>query len=172
MRRILIIAGVVLLATNFAFGHKYHTSLTRIEYNEKDKNLEISIRLFVHDVGPMLENRLRKRVDLEKTPEVDSELKKYLSENFLFKRPDGSDLRVDWVGKEFESDTMFVYVECPFEGDPSELSLQNTIFFDMFAEQTNLVVAKFGDQKFDLAFKSGDRVKPFRVEERRKAVVE
>ncbi len=170
MRRIPIIIGVVLLATSFSFGHKYHTSLSRIEYNAQDKNLEISIRLFVHDVGPLLENRLRKPVDLEKTPEVDAEIQKYLAENFLFKRADGSDLRVSWVGKEFESDTLFVYVECPFEGDPAELSLQNTLFFDMFAEQTNLVVAKFGDQKFDLAFKSGDRVKPFRVEERKKTV--
>lgn len=162
MYRLFLIIGVVLLAANLSFGHKYHTSLTRIEYNDKDKNLEISIRLFVHDVGPMLENRLRKRVDLEKTPEVDSELQKYLAENLVFKRPGGSDLNVKWVGKEFESDTLFIFVECPFDGDPSELSLQNTVFFDLFAEQANLVVAKFGDRKYDLVFKSGDRVKPFR----------
>jgi hypothetical protein len=158
--RITVIFAVVFaFAVASASAHKYHTSLTRIDYNEKDKNLEISIRLFVHDVVPMLERRLKKRVDPARTPEVDAELQAYVSENFRLRTKDGTELALKWVGKEFETDVLFVYVETPFDGDPSGLELRNSILFDHFEEQTNLVVAKFGKRKFDLAFRSNDGFK-------------
>ncbi|MBK8811087.1 MAG: hypothetical protein IPN69_10200 [Acidobacteria bacterium] len=165
MRKSLLILTFMVAAALHAFAHKYHTSLTRIDYNAAEKNLEVSIRLFVHDLTPMLERRLKKQVDPAKTPEVDTELAKYIAENFVFRKSDESNLQLKWVGKEFENDVLFVFVEAPFEGDPLELRLQNTIFFDYFEEQSNLVVARFGGKKFDLAFRVGDKVKAFAASE-------
>lgn len=159
MRKSLFIFGILLVAALPVFGHKYHTSLTRIDHRADEKNLEITIRLFVHDVVPMLGRRLKKQVDPERTPEVDAELLKYIAENFTLRVPDQGELKLSWVGKEFESDVLFVYLEAGFDGDPAGLSLRNTIFFDYFPEQSNLVVAKFADKKRDLAFRVGDGFK-------------
>ncbi len=142
-----------------AEAHTFHTSLTRMDYNAKDKNIEISIKLFNHDVLPLLERRLKKRVDLEKTAEVDAEVFKYLEENFIFQNKKGETQKLQWVGKEFNNDMMFVYVEIPFEEEFAGTKLQNTIFFESFAEQTNLVVAHFDNKKIDLLYKSGDKFK-------------
>ncbi len=142
-----------------AEAHTFHTSLTRMDYNAKDKNIEISIQLFNHDVQPLLERRLKKRVDLEKTGEVEAEVYKYLEENFIFQNKKGETQKLQWIGKEFNNDMMFVYVEIPFEEEFAGTKLQNTIFFESFAEQTNLVVAHFGDKKIDLLYKSGDKFK-------------
>ncbi len=161
MRKLLSCAALVLLTMLPAFAHKYHTSLTRIDYDADDKNLEISIRLFVHDLTPMLERRLKKQVDPAKTPEVDAELFKYISENFVLRTSDETAVKLNWVGKEFENDVLFVYVEGAFAGDPAQLRVKNTIFFDYFDEQSNLVVARFGGKKYDLAFRIGDSYKAF-----------
>src|SRR5215211_4415094 len=87
-----------------AEAHTYHTSLARMDYNAKDKNIEISIQLFIHDTVPMLERRLKKRVDIEKTAGVDGEIFKYLSETFVFQNKKGEAQNLKWVGKEFEND--------------------------------------------------------------------
>ena len=142
-----------------AQAHTYHTSLTRMDYDAKEKSIEISIQLFVHDVNPMLEKRLKKQVDLGKTAEVDGELFKYLQENFVFQNKSGETQKLKWVGKEFENDMVFVYVEIPFAEDLTGVKLQNTVFFESFPEQTNLVVAHFADKKIDLLFKGGDKFK-------------
>lgn len=152
-----------LLLLPFAFAsaqaHTYHTSLTRMDYNAKEKNIEISIQLFVHDALPMLERRLKKRVDIEKTPEVNGELFKYLGENFIFQNKKGEAQKLKWVGREFENDVVYVFVEIPFTEAFEGTRLQNTIFFESYPQQTNLVVARFGDKKVDLLFKAGDSFK-------------
>ena len=142
-----------------AEAHTYHTSLTRMDYNAKDKNIEISIQLFIHDVTPMLERRLKKRVDIEKTAEVDTEIFKYLGETFVFQNKKGDAQRLRWVGREFENDVVHVYVEIPFVESLEGTKLQNTIFFESYPEQTNLVIARFGEKKIDLLYKTGDKFK-------------
>jgi hypothetical protein len=142
-----------------AEAHTYHTSLTRIDYNAKDKNIEISVQLFIHDVTPMLERRLKKRVDIEKTAEVEGEIFKYLSENFVFQNKKGEVQKLKWVGREFENDVVYVYLEIPSAKIPEGARLQNTIFFESFPEQTNLVIAHFGEKKIDLLYKAGDKIK-------------
>jgi hypothetical protein len=142
--------------------HRYHTSLTRIDYNEKDKILEISIELFTHDLAPMLEKKLKKQVDLEKSSETDKILFAYLNEKFVLKNKQNNVKKMNWVGKEVETDTVNVYLEIPSEENLENLSLQNSIFFESFPEQTNLVVARQLEKKYDLLFRVGDEFKPFK----------
>jgi len=147
----------------FAFvcaeAHTYHTSLTRMDYNAKEKNIEISIQLFIHDVTPMLERRLKKRVDIQQTAGVDTEIFKYLEETFIFQNKKGEAQKLKWVGKEFENDVIYAYIEIPFEDGFVGTKLQNTIFFESFPQQTNLVIAHFGEKKVNLLYKSGDKFK-------------
>jgi hypothetical protein len=160
LKRGFIFAFLVLPFTFLSVhAHTYHTSLTRMDFNEKDKNIEISIQLFIHDVVPMLERRLKKQVDIEKTPEVDGEIFKYLEENFVLLNKNGDGQKLKWVGKEFENDVVYVYIEIPFAQSFEGVKLQNTIFFESFSEQTNLVIAHFGEKKMDLLYKSGDKFK-------------
>ncbi|MBS1793751.1 MAG: hypothetical protein JSS81_07850 [Acidobacteria bacterium] len=164
-KNFLILAAVALFALGAASGvfgaraHTYHTSLARMDYNAGEKTIEISLQLFTHDLQPLLERRMKKRVDLEKTAGVDEEIFKYVGENFVFQTKAGDTPKLEWVGREFEQDTVFVYVQIPFEGAFDGARLQNTLFFESFAEQTNLVVARFGEKKYDLLYKSGDKFK-------------
>ena len=149
-------------------SHTFHTSLTRIDYNAQEKLAEISIQLFTHDLVPLLEKRTKKQIDLGKTLDVDKSIQTYLDENFVLKDKKGEIKKLVWVGKEIKADTVFVFVEIPLAEDFGGYSLQNTLFFESFPEQTNLVIARFGEKKADLLFKVGDKFKT--IEEKIKEV--
>ena len=160
------IFGIFLALSPFAFclspfvaAHRYHTSLTRMDYNEQERLVEISIQLFTHDLVPALEQKAGKRIDLEKTPEVDKLILGYLNENFVLKNKNGESPALKWVGKELQVDAVWVYVEIPATENLAGANLQNTILFESFPEQTNLVIARFGGKKADLMFKVGDKFK-------------
>ncbi len=142
--------------------HRYHTSLTRMDYNKKDKVFEISIQLFTHDLVPTLEKKLKKSVNLEKNSETDKIIFDYLNEKFVLKNKQGSVKKINWVGKEIKTDTVNVYLEILSEENLDDLSLQNSIFFESFSEQTNLVVVRHTEKKYDLMFKVGDQFKEFK----------
>ena len=130
-----------------------------MDYNAKEKVIETSIQLFMHDLVPLLEQRTKKKIDLEKTPNIDKLILDYLNENFIIKDDKGETRKIKWVGKEVDVDTAWVYLEISSDKSPDGFSLQNTIFFESFPEQTNLVIARFDGKKSDLLFKVGDKSK-------------
>jgi predicted RNA-binding protein len=154
-----ILTGLVATNVSSFNLHVFHTSLTRIDYNAKQKILEISIQLFTHDLVPLLEKKSGRRIDLEKTPDIDKLIFSYLNENFVLKDDMGETKKIKWVGKELDVDTTRVYVEISTDKSPEGFNLQNTIFFESFPEQTNLVIARFDEKKADLLFKAGDKFK-------------
>lgn len=143
-----------------SFGlHTFHTTLTRMDYNAKDKLIEISIQFFTHDVVEVLEKQSKKSIDLEETPNVDALIFKYLESNFVLKNKTGEVQKLKFVGKEIQAETTYLYLEISSEESFEGYILQNNIFFESFQKQVNLVVAKFGEKKADLYFKVGDKEK-------------
>lgn len=142
-----------------AAAHRYHTSLTRIDYKAEDQNIEITIQLFTHDLEKVLERFAKKRVDLDKASETDKLIEKYLEENFALQNSKGERLKIRWVGKELDVDTISIYLEAYSETSIAGFKLQNTIFFESFPEQTNLIIARFDNKKVDLLFKTGNKFK-------------
>lgn len=164
-----VLAVLTLAVSTFVIGspgvatasrlHTYHASLTRIDYNAKEKAAEVSIQLFTHDLVPVLEKFSGRRVDLEKTPDIDKTILSYLSSTFVFR--DGRGRRQDlmWVGKEVDVDSVYVFVQVPLPDGLESTSLQNSIFLETFPKQANLVIARLEKRKCDLVFVRGDTYK-------------
>jgi len=141
-------------------AHRYHTTLTRIDFNRQEKLFEISIKIFTHDLEPLLEKRSGgKRVDLEKNADADKFIFDYLNENFILSDQKGAVKKLKWIGKEFDVDTVEVYVETDSTETLEGFNLKNTLFFDNFPEQSNIVVCRYDKKKADLLFKVGDKTK-------------
>ncbi len=139
--------------------HRYHTSLTRIDFNAKEKIFEISIQLFAHDLVPLLEKRGGKRLDLEKSSAADKLILDYVNENFVLTDKKGAVKNLKWIGKEFDIDTVEVYLQADSTENQEGYQLKNTFFFENFPEQTNLVICRYDGVKADLLFKAGDKTK-------------
>ncbi len=140
-------------------AHTYHTSLTRIDYNVKEKLVEISIHLFTHDLIPALERQSKKSIDLEKTTDIDKIMFEFVNRNFVLTDKNDKAKTLVFVGKEIQADTVFVYVQADSSEGLESFNLKNTFFFDAYPEQTNLVIARYAGKKADLLFKAGDKFK-------------
>ena len=157
---IFLVLIIVAAAVHSAGLHRFHTTLTRIDYNPEEKLYEISIQIFTHDLVPLLERRSGgKRVDLEKTSDVDKIIQDYLNENFVLTDKQGAVKHLKWIGKEVETDSIRVFVETPATENLEGYKLKNTLFFEIFPEQSNLVVCRYDGKKADLMFKVGDKIK-------------
>lgn len=164
-----ISAAIVFCLLHFALcvfplsvsAHRFHTSLTRIDYNDKEKLVEISIQTFTHDLEPALERMENvRRVNLEKTPKIDELILKYLGERFVLKNKAGEQKRLRWVGMEQKTDAVWLYVEAEMPEGLAGASLENRILHEMHSNQINYVVARFDNSKTDLVFKVGDKAQP------------
>jgi len=156
---IFILTSIAAATVYSASLHRFHTTLTRIDYNAEGKLLEISIQLFTHDLAPLLERRSGKRIDLEKSPDADKLILGYLNENFVLTDKKDEAKNLKWIGKEIDADTIRIYVETSSSENPEGYKLKNTLFFESHTEQINLVVCSYDGKKADLMFKVGDKIK-------------
>lgn len=136
---------LVLIVPLFAFtAHKYYLSLTQIEYNAKNKSVEIIINVFIDDIETALNNIYKKRfvLDTKKEPiDSDKYFFEYLQKNVQFKL-DGKPYNFNYIGKEYDGDVVFFYLEIKNVAFLKEIEINNTILLEHFPTQQNLVKSK------------------------------
>lgn len=166
---IIAVLAITLTFNNVANAHRFHSSLTTIDYDSDEKNIKISIQLIAHDVLEVFDEITRKSLELESSPEVDELLKKYLAEHFVMQEKNGKTLEIKWVGKEIELERVFVYLEIPSDENIEGFKLSNTIFFETYPTQTNIIIANFNGEKADLLFTKKDGFKIIEPNEKAKS---
>jgi hypothetical protein len=121
--------------------HAFHTSLTEIQYNAKEKSLEISIRMFTDDLETALTkaNNGQKIMIGGKNDNSNAVLNKYIQQHFTILTPQKQKKALTVLGKELEGDATWVYVEIPNSQDFKGHILYNSLMQEMFDDQTNLV---------------------------------
>lgn len=155
--KFLILAVLLFLPLSPPAAHRYHTSLARVEYNDREKLLEITIQTFSHDLEAALEKHHGKRVNLDKTANVEQIIVKYLSETFVIKNQSGAIKQLRWIGKEQQTDAVWLYLETEMPEGINGATLENRFLFEVFSDQVNLVSARYDNQKTDLLFRPNDK---------------
>lgn len=129
--------------------HKYYLSLTQIEYNQESKSLEIIINVFMDDIELALNKdnninlQLTTKLELENS---DDYFRKYLKDKLHFKI-DHTELAFDYLGKEYEGDLVYFYLEIPNVENPQPLEIHNQILLQHFEDQQNVVKLKVGKKR-------------------------
>ncbi len=121
--------------------HDSFVSICTLRHNTDASTLEITWRMTTHDVEhallPVAGRSLQLGTALE-TPEADSLLGAYLLEHLRLVQGD-SLLRLRYLGKEVEMETLYGYLQVDGVDDPEGLFVTCSLLFDMFAEQQNIV---------------------------------
>ena len=139
--------------------HAFHTSLTEIQYNAKEKSLEISIRMFTDDLETALTkaNNGQKIMIGGKNDNSDAVLNKYIQQHFAIITPQKQKKALTVLGKELEGDATWVYVEIPNCQDFKGNILYNNLMQEMFDDQTNLVNFLYSGNKKTYLFNAKTR---------------
>ncbi|MEO6348171.1 MAG: DUF6702 family protein [Aquaticitalea sp.] len=138
--KILILAFVLpfLLATTL---HKFYVSVTEINYVKEKKSVQIVSRLFVDDLETVMRQRYDDHLKLAKSGEsktVNDYLLRYLKDKLQIKI-NGTLVNYDFVGKEYDTDIVYCYLEIKNIDQIHSFEITNTVLFDAFEDQQNIV---------------------------------
>ncbi|MDG2193357.1 MAG: hypothetical protein P8K77_00590 [Polaribacter sp.] len=152
---------LLLLAPLMAFTvHKYYLSLTQIAYNNKDKTVEVIINVFIDDIETALNKIHSKelRLNTKKEPtNTDMYFEKYVQNHIQFKIDD-MPVTYTYLGKEYEGDIVYFYLEIKNIERVQTIEIKNTLLVDFFPNQQNLVKSKVNNvHKSVLLTKENDK---------------
>ena len=138
--------------------HPFHTSITNCEYNAQSQGLEISIRVFTEDlelaIGEPIQN-IKPTASIEQ----DSAIVTYLKNHIAFKA-DKLELKTIYLGRETEYDITYLYMEIPtFPHTAKKFEIRQTILFDQFEDQSNILHLQLGEESKSLFYVAGETFK-------------
>ena len=132
------IFGFIILTSGF---HPLHVSVTEIEMDEKDKRLEIMMRVFIDDFETSLRQKLSQPelIVLElSTKDRDGLISSYLKDHFKITL-DSKSQKVTFLGHEQENDAFIFYMEVPHTKKWKTINIHNDIIIRTYSDQSNLV---------------------------------
>lgn len=132
---------LVLLQLSFSTLHEYYVSLTEINYNPDKERLEIISRLFHDDFEKVLQERYYKNIELK--PSVQSDgveefIKKYFDKKLTLNFSE-KNLKLDYLGYEFDEDRINIYLKVDQINDFKSLTVNNLLLTDVIEDQKNIV---------------------------------
>jgi hypothetical protein len=134
-------AFLQVLTLTFAL-HPLHISVTEIEFDEKDKALEIMMRVFIDDLELTLRNNLNQPemdiLDLKNGVTVDQLASVYLKDRFKISL-DGKPQQVNYLGHEREGEAFIFYIEVSKVKRWKTIQILNSIITETHDDQSNLV---------------------------------
>jgi len=137
--------------------HDFHTSITNAEYNPKTQSMEIMMKLFTDDLELTIKNKHQVLLNLNshnELPQADSLIYNYILDNFSIQSGKKNQL-AEFVGKEIENGIVFIYLEIHSFPIEKELLVKNTVFFDTFDDQSNIVNIKLEGEVESAFLKKG-----------------
>lgn len=138
-----LLAVVLTSAAPFS-SHPFHVSVTELDHNASDKTLEISCKIFTDDFETILAKNYKAKVDLinpPNKPAMDSLIKKYIFSHLSI-RINGKPVTFSYVGYENEKEAAYGYIEVSNVPSVQKLEITNTILFDKFDDQVNIMHIK------------------------------
>ena len=129
--------------------HKYYLSLTQIEYNKDQKSLEVIINVFMDDIELAINKEYAIDLNLttkDELKDADVYFHNYLTKNLTF-TIDNDIVTHNYIGKEYEGDLVYFYLEIAVKENPTSLEVFNTILLTYFEQQQNVVKFKNGSKR-------------------------
>jgi len=140
MKKLFCILSVFLaFIVVFAFAD-FHSSITKIDYNEGNKVLEFTTKINVNDLSKSV------NINID-DPNFEVAVKRYVSDNF-FVFVNDFPVILSFSDCKVNGQTIWIYFESDKIGDISSIKVKNTILLNEFSNQKNLIIVSYkGNQK-------------------------
>lgn len=138
-------SNILILIFTFGAVHPLHVSITEIEMDEKDRALEITMRVFIDDVELTLRKKLNQPeldvTNIKTGLTLDQLMTGYLTDHFKISL-DGKPQKIKYLGHEVEDEAFIFYSEVSAVKKWKTIQIQNNIIMEMHEDQSNLIHAK------------------------------
>lgn len=150
-----------ILASSPAFAHRLEAALSVVEVNPTSGVLEVTHRLYAHDLEHALDLGPVGAGYFE-TPEGQAAIKAYCERQFFLGDGQGRTLPLQFVGAELSGDLLYVYFEAGrYRG--KELTIDSNLLQDFTQAQVNQVNVRRAGQTVSARFQTGTPAKRMRL---------
>jgi hypothetical protein len=142
----------------FTTVHKYYVSVTKIEYVKEKESVQIISRIFIDDFEKLLRERYDENIILNSENElstIDLYIERYLADKLKIDI-NGKACKFNYLGKEYEDDIVFCYMEIEKIEYIKTFEISNAILLDMFDEQENIVRTNINGKRKSFILNNGN----------------
>ena len=128
-----------------SFFHPFHVTVCEIEFDTNTNALQVSQRMFLNDLEETLDKTYHVEIDIvnpKNKPFCDSLIKDYVLKHLAI-TVDGKPRKRTYIGHEVEEDVMWCYVEYYGVKKMKNLEISNTVFFDVYDDQSTIVQMEY-----------------------------
>ena len=128
-------------------AHPVHVALTSIEYRRDDQTFDLAFKIFWDDLERVIAHKYNVGLKLEKPDDNAEEkkyLEKYIKENFRFVVNGNKEVNLVYQRKKINETAIWLYFKGDWQGSVQQVYIYNTVMMDMFGDQTDLVIFKYG----------------------------
>ena len=150
--------SLILILSSFGL-HKFYVSIYQINFNQKDKRLEITSRIFIDDLNQVLKTKYNKKVNLlSKSQSLDDIelMKKYITENFFIKI-NGLPKTINYLSNEIQDNVLICYFNSKEISKIKSLEIKNTSLLDLNSEQQNIIQTTIYNKKQSLLLTNNNK---------------
>lgn len=142
-----VMLSVLLIFISPLFFHPLHVSVTEIKFDAKDKELEITSRIFIDDLEEAIRKQLAKPTLDILNPgagtTTDGLVSTYLANCFSIKI-DGKAVKINYLAHEIEGDAMVVYFFAPNVKKVKTIEVHHSAITEVYEDQSNLIHVTVG----------------------------
>ncbi|HEX2722311.1 MAG TPA: DUF6702 family protein [Gemmatimonadaceae bacterium] len=160
--RTAILAGIVVtglfVPRGIASAHPLHTSLAEIGYDERSGMLTVSLRVFADDVAKASMEYAR-RISPKRATMEEPRIAAYALSVFVVADRSGTRLLLSPCGEKHIGEMMWLCFKTRVASHPGSLRVSNSILFEKYPDQINVVQAALKGRKATALFSPGDGFK-------------
>lgn len=133
----------LILSSFLSFLHPLFVSVVDIKHNAKNKNVEISIRIFTDDLESTLRKNYKQNVDLA-TGSAKADVNKVVSnyiQSKLHLTIDNKQQTLKYIGYEIQKESVWIYAELVDVTTIKTLNVNCNLLYEFQEKQSNIINA-------------------------------
>jgi len=123
-------------------AHPIHISVTEIEFDEKERELEIVMRIFADDLETSIRVE-RNEPELDLLHPAIGQTTDDLAKAYILKRLsvslDGKFQKLNYLGSELDGDALVFYIQVTQVKNWKSIGITNSVILETYDDQSNLV---------------------------------
>jgi hypothetical protein len=136
----LVVYGIFLCGCLFA--HPFHSSIVSLEFNNNSRSIEITMRVFANDLEKTINQIYNSNIVIDNDDnmrDIDSLIFNYINKT-IFLSINEKECDLSWIGKEFETDIVWLYLEIlDLDKKIKKIISENRFLFSSFEDQLNIM---------------------------------
>jgi len=150
MKKLFVLLGIFLSFTGVLAFAKFHSSITKVDYNEDNRILSFTTKINVTD--------LLQSINIDPgDPNFEDVTKRYVENNFAVYVND-SFIKLSFTDCKINANTVWVYFESTNVDSILNIKVRNTILLNEFSNQKNLVIISYKGNQKTLSLQRGNEI--------------